>query len=281
MSRRTTARALALSSLALASLAFLLPARAAPHATPVPAPSGSVIDQFRDLRTPWGRVTVNRYRPYAAPGEEANAWQWAGATSPPFERWESGGGIWEVKTRYGPGFKLVCTPEMTSPWEGEHDTKVAFLADADHLVQGAGYTEDWSGKVMFPSRGNPAGFPKEWHAGVLVEFHTETASGMHLAIDGRGRAPRFRFAVHDPATDGYRFAYAPNRIRFGHWYSWRMKIKWSYERDGYFRGWLNGRLVAASDGATLKPGEQPKLQFGYYSVAELRNEVWYSQIQKR
>ena len=142
--------------------------------------------------------------------------------------------------------------------EGEHDTKVAFLADADHLVQGAGYTEDWSGKVMFPSRGNPAGFPKEWHAGVLVEFHTETASGMHLAIDGRGRAPRFRFAVHDPATDGYRFSYAPNRIRFGHWYSWRMKIKWSYERDGYFRGWLNGRLVAASDGATLKPGEQPE-----------------------
>ena len=197
---RRLAIAFAFSSLALSSLALLWPARAAPTtSTAVSSPSGSVIDHIRDLRTPWGGVTLNRYRPYAQPGEEAEAWQPAGATSPPFERWASGGGIWEVVTRYGPGFKMVCTPEMVTPWnDAEHETKATFLADADHLVRGAGYTEDWSGNVMFPSRGNPTGFPKRWHAGVLVEFHTETSTGMHLAIDGLGRAPRFRFGVHDP-----------------------------------------------------------------------------------
>ena len=274
--------ALAFSSLALSSLALLWPARAAPTtSTPVSSPSGSVIDHIRDLRTPWGVVTLNRYRPYAVDGEEADAWQPAGATSPPFERWTSGGGIWEVVTRYGPGFKMVCTPEMVTPWkDSEHETKATFLADAEHLVRGAGYTEDWSGNVMFPSRGNPTGFPRRWHAGVLVEFHTETSTGMHLAIDGLGRAPRFRFGVHDPTTDGYRFSYFANRIRFGRWYSWRMKIKWSEGRDGYFRGWVDGRLVASSDGPTLKSGEHPKLQFGFYSIAEQRNEVWYSAIRK-
>ena len=110
--------ALAFSSLALASLALLWPARAAPTTSmAVSSPSGSVIDHIRDLRTPWGGVTLNRYRPFAQTGEEAEAWQPAGATSPPFERWASGGGIWEVATRYGPGFKMVCTPEMVTPWK--------------------------------------------------------------------------------------------------------------------------------------------------------------------
>ncbi len=125
--------ALAFSSLALASLALLWPARAAPTTSmAVSSPSGSVIDHIRDLRTPWGGVTLNRYRPFAQPGEEAEAWQPAGATSPPFERWASGGGIWEVVTRYGPGFKMVCTPEMVTPWkDAEHETKATFLADAE------------------------------------------------------------------------------------------------------------------------------------------------------
>jgi hypothetical protein len=170
---------------------------------------------------------------------------------------------------------------MVAPWPShEYKTKAALLADADHLVEGVGYTEDWSGRVMFPSRGNPGGFPKRWHAGLLVEFHTGTASGMHLAIDGRGPVPRFRFGIYDPTTDGYRFVNAPDRIQFGHWYSWRMKIRWSTGRDGYFRGWLNGRLLATSDGATLKGDDEPKLQFGYYSIAEQRNEVWYAAIRR-
>jgi Polysaccharide lyase len=281
LNARRTTRLLALSFLASALLVVLLRTSSASTAPSRPAP-GSAIQHFSDLSTPWGGVTLNRYRPHVGPDNEQTTWQPADATSPPFQPWASGGGIWEVGTRYGPGFKVVCTAEMVAPWPShEHQTKAVFLADADHLVQGVGYTENWSGKLMFPSRGNPGGFPKRWHAGVLVEFHTQTASGMHLAIDGRGPVPRFRFGIYDPTTDDYRFVYAPNRIRFGHWYSWRMTIRWSNGRDGYFRGWLNGRLLATYDGPTLKQDDDhPKLQFGYYSIAELRNEVWYAAIRR-
>jgi hypothetical protein len=239
---------------------------------------GVTIERFTDLSTPWGYVTQNRYRPRPALGDDQYIWQPATATVPPFERWASGGGIWEIVTRkYGRGFKVICTDEMTTPWGG----KTAFLADVRHLVQGAGYTEDWSGKFMFPSAGNRQGFPRHWHAGVLWEFHTQSASGHNISIDGRGQRPRLRFAVHDGRVDGdYRFSYFPKPIRFDHWYSWRLKVKWSYGDDGFVQGWLNGRLMANVSGPTLLPGEHPYLQFGFYSVAQLRNEVWHAAISR-
>ncbi|MBA2361043.1 MAG: heparin lyase I family protein [Actinobacteria bacterium] len=198
--------------------------------------------------------------------------------SPASEPWASGGGIWEAETPHGPGFKVVATPEMTTPWGG----KTAFLADVGHLVRGAGYTEDWSGMFMFPAAGNPDGFPRTWHSGVLWEFHTASASGHHIAIDNSSFAtPRFRVGVHDPRVVGeYRFVYGSRGIDFDRWIPWRMRVKWSYGDDGFIQVWVDGELLADFTGPTLKQGESPYLQFGYYATEQLRNEVWHAAVRK-
>jgi Polysaccharide lyase len=249
------------------------------------ASPGSAIERFTDLSTPWNcwgaarrNVTMNRVRPTSV----CNIWQ-PGELSvmgPLAVPWASGGGIWEVGTPHGPGFKVVATPEMTSPWGG----KLAWLVDVDHLTPWArflGTTEDWSGKFMFPSTGNPNGFPKEWHAGVLWEHHTETETGHHIAIDGSTpRGSRIRFGVHNAAANNYRFSWANAPIVLGHWYSWRLKIKWSTGSDGFVQGWLDGKRLVNYRGPTIKVGEHPKLQFGYYATRQLRNEVWHAAIRK-
>jgi hypothetical protein len=112
----------------------------------------AAIEGFTDLSTPWNcwgdanrNVTMNRVRPTSL----CNIWQpevlsVMGRLAVP---WASGGGIWEVGTPHGPGFKVVATPEMTAPWGG----KQAWLVDVDHLTPWArflGTTEDWSGKFM-------------------------------------------------------------------------------------------------------------------------------------
>jgi hypothetical protein len=249
------------------------------------ASPSSAIERFTDLSTPWKCwgvarrvVTMNRVRPTSA----CNIWQPGelsvmGSLAVP---WASGGGIWEVGTPHGPGFKVVATPEMTSPWGG----KLAWLVDVDHLTPWTrflGTTEDWSGKFMLPSTGNPNGFPKDWHAGVLWEHHTETETGHHIAIDGSTpRGSRIRVGVHNAAANNYRFSWANAPIVLGHWYSWRLKIKWSTGSDGFVEGWLDGKRLVNFSGPTIKVGEHPKLQFGYYATRQLRNEVWHAAIRK-
>ena len=245
----------------------------------------STIRHITDLRTLgncWGTgrrdVTMNRYQPT----ERCGVWQPANesAMSPPPVAWPSGGGIYETRTAWGPGFKVVATPEMTAPWGG----KQAWLVDVDHLTPWSsflGTTEDWAGKLTFPRAGNPEGFPVHWWSGLLWEFHTETVSGHHIAIDGRNpKKPRLRYGVYDPRTDEYQFTWFPKPIVFDRWYSWRLRVKWSTGPDGFVRGWLNGRRVMDYVGPTIEVGEHPKIQFGYYSTPVLRNEVVHAAIRK-
>jgi hypothetical protein len=109
------------------------------------------IDSFDDTSTPWGKNLINRWRvplgsdPWSRPGDSGTPWP-------------SGGGIWQVSTPHGPGFRMVVTDEMRVVSGG----KLAFLADIGHLVGPVGSTEDWSGTVVFPAAGNPHGFPRKY-----------------------------------------------------------------------------------------------------------------------
>jgi hypothetical protein len=238
---------------------------------------------FTDLRTPWTckesvpNVTMNRVRPTTYCG----IWQPAelGSMTAPVERWANGGGITQIATKYGRGFRVVTTPEMTAPWGG----KQAWLVDVDHLTpydSFLGAVERWSGVFMFPSSGNRKGFAKEWHAGVLWEWHTETMSGNHFGIDGTTYPkPRLRFAFARP-DGGYDFAYSKKPLKLDHWYAWSIEIKWSYGHDGYLNVSIGDELSVYHTGATVKDGERPYLQFGYYAVPRLRNEVWHAAIFK-
>jgi hypothetical protein len=187
-------------------------------------------------------------------------------------------GISEIQTPQGPGFKVVVPAAMYPPWTT--DMK-AVLAVWEYPTSPIGQVEDWTYKFMFPSSGNPNGLPDAWTGGLLWEWHTQTMSGNHLAIDGRAAAngPYFRFELYDPATGDYRRSLGP-RVQFDHWYTARMQLKWSHGSDGWIKCWLDGAQVTDLTGATLKAGESPKLQFGFYADAQKNNEVHFAGIRR-
>ncbi len=231
---------------------------------PPPAP-GTVIDSFDDTTTPWTKNLINRWQPVGGD-------HWSGPTDSGTP-WSSSGGTWQVSTPQGPGFKMVVTPEMTVPSGG----KTALIADIDHLVQGEGYTEDWSGMVMFPAAGNPNGFPRnypDW--GLFWEFHSQLGVPAQMGIDTT-EAP---YRNHIYVKSMGRKQLAPSALEYDRWYSWRILVKWSSGSDGLFEWWLDGVKLASWTGPNLAGGESPYLQFGFYGSPELRNEVWHAQIRR-
>jgi hypothetical protein len=232
----------------------------------------TVIDSFDDTSTPWGKNLINRWRvplgsdPWSAPRDSGTPWP-------------SGGGIWQVSTPHGPGFRMVVTDEMRVVSGG----KLAFLADIGHLVGPVGSTEDWSGKAMFPAAGNPSGFPRKYPDwGVFLEFKSRVnAPPLGMGIDTTN-AP-YRNTIYLGATVGTnkRKALAPAALVYGRWYSWRIQLKWSSGSDGFIKWWLNGRLLADWSGPTIGASDgRPYLQFGFYSAAQLRNEVLHAALRK-
>jgi Polysaccharide lyase len=261
-------------------------ASTAPCSAPAPAPpssatatgidsvntavtTGAVIDSFDDTSTPWGKNLINRWRvplgsdPWSAPGDSGTPWP-------------SGGGIWQVSTPHGPGFRMVVTDEMKVLSGG----KRAEIADIGHLVGPVGSTEDWSGKAMFPAAGNPNGFPRKYPDwGVFLEFHSNRGVPVGMGIDTTNAPYRntIWFSSH-PFGGPKRKALAPAALVYGHWYSWRVQLKWSSGSDGFVKWWLDGQLRADWTGPTLAASEVPYLQFGFYSAAQLRNEVIHAAL---
>jgi chitodextrinase len=195
--------------------------------------------------------------------------------SPVLQGGSGGGGIWNTSTPLGAGLKFVATDQMPAPWDS--NTKVA-LAVMPYESAFLGNTEDWSGSIMFPSAGNPNGFPQYWHAGTLFEFHTETTSGNHLAVDNTTYStPRFRFQVNT-GPNTFKSYWSQTSVAYDRWYSFRLRIKWSSGSDGFLQGWIGNEQVVDYAGPTIPSGEHPKLQFGYYSHNAYRNEVWFANV---
>jgi len=166
---------------------------------------------------------------------------------------------------------------MPAPWDST--TKVD-LAVMPYESSPYGTTEDWSGNLMFPSAGNPNGFPKVWHAGVLWEFHTETASGLHLALDNTSfSTPRFRLGVYT-GPNTYKIYNSQTSVSFDRWYAWRLRVKWSTGSDGFVQGWIDSEQVVDYSGPTIVSSEHPKIQFGFDAKNQRRNEVWFANVHK-
>jgi hypothetical protein len=224
-----------------------------------------------DAHTPWTDNLINRWQPV-----DGYHWSACNGKGTPYA---SGGGIWEVQTPYGRGFKMVVTPEMTVPSGG----KQALVVDFDHLVRGVGHTEVWSGMFMLPRAGNPKGFPRNYpDFAVLFEFHTEgPVNPMGIGIDTTEAPYRNNIYFSSNAVSPHRKVLDRHQVVYDHWYSWRIRVKWSYGTDGVSECWLDGRRLASWKGPTLSQGEHPYLQFGFYSESELRNEVWHAGVRRR
>jgi Polysaccharide lyase len=237
---------------------------------PPPPPSVVAIDSFCDTTTPWGQNLINRW--YTVLGD--NPWYACNSTGTP---WPDGGGMWEISTPYGPGFRMIATDEMKVLSGG----KRAQIADIGHLVGPVGSTEDWSGKMMFPAAGNPNGFPRnypDW--GILVDFHDSSAGagGGGIGIDTTDAPFRNNFYFDWNLRGVKRKAVSPNQLVYDRWYSWRIQLKFSSGSDGFIKWWLDGQLLADWTGPTLAAGEVPYLQFGFYSAAQLSNEVRHADL---
>jgi hypothetical protein len=241
----------------------------APAAHPS-TPEVAVLDDFHDFANArFAGTLINRWRvPFGG-----SPWSEPGTVGEP---WPSGGGISQVTTPQGRGFRFVVTPEMKVASGG----KLAQIADIDHLVRGPEHVEDWAGMIMFPRRGNPRGFPsgyRDW--GALLEF-TTGAELVHTQLGIDSVRNRLYFRVLDPRTGGRRKALARRPLAFDHWYAFRIRIKWSYSDDGFAQFWLDDRRLASWTGATLRPGELPNVYFGFYSAPRLRNEVIWAGLRR-
>jgi len=239
-----------------------------PPDTPQPSRTAKLIDDFDATSTPWGQNLINRWvpsggDPWSAPGEAGTPWP-------------SGGGMWEVRTPFGRGFRFVATPEMAVASGG----KKSEVADIGNLVQGAGHTETWSGLVMFPKAGNPIGFPRNYpNWNVFFDFHSNNGIPVEMGIDTTD-VPRLNhiYVQSHPRGAKPRKATSRSRLVYDRWYSWRIQLRWSENSDGFLKWWLNGQLLADWRGPTLGEAEVPYLQFGFYSTDRIRNEVWHARI---
>jgi hypothetical protein len=69
---------------------------------------------------------------------------------------------------------------------------------------------------------------------------------------------------------------APSPIEYDRWYDWRFAITWATGSSGRLQWWLDGAMVADWPGPTILDGDNVWLQFGFYSAAQLSNEIWHA-----
>ena len=179
-------------------------------------------------------------------------------------------GIWPISTPAGPGFDFIVTDQAVTPWNTE--TK-AILA-VKTLTSPIGKTQKWMFSLYLPKQS----LIQHWHAGVLWEFHTNSSSGHHLALDPDGTFRIGRQTAY--GAESYRLT-SGGPVPWDRWVPVVFDVKWSLRSDGYLRVSIDGTQYLDHSGATVFANDgDPYLQFGFYSRlgAGLTNKVRFSDI---
>jgi hypothetical protein len=188
-------------------------------------------------------------------------------------------GASEISTPSGPGFRFVVPASMHPPWDV---TSKASMGKWSYPADFLGKTYTWTLDVMLPSAGNPNGLPETWHAGTLFQDHTSSQSGHHLALDSvMFPTNRFRYGVWIGPGNNYEYQWSEQAIQYDRWYRFKWEIKYSTGADGYVKMWMDGVQVVNHAGPSIEPGSGLAMQVGYYSAAQLTNEVRYGGVQYR
>ena len=70
----------------------------------------------------------------------------------------------------------------------------------------------------------------------------------------------------------------------GQWHDMVFNVKWSLKQNGYFKQWINGKLVYHYQGSNLTPGEKEGFNFGIYreprknAPKEITQVAYYDEI---
>jgi hypothetical protein len=67
-------------------------------------------------------------------------------------------------------------------------------------------------------------------------------------------------------------------VRFDEWVPFSIDVKRTYGSYGFTKVVTAPRPSSTGLGPSLPSGQSPKLQFGYYAVRQLRNEVWFAEV---
>jgi len=242
-----------------------------PPSPPPPPPTGTLISKLCDTKNNrWSQNLINS-------GYSDRSLPWFDCTSPG-PNWPSlgGRGIEEVSTPHGPGLRFRVTSEMWVKSGG----MMALMVDMDNWIDQQaflGKSYQLSGKIMFPSAGNPNGIPAHSDWNMIIEYHSSLQAVYNqFGIDGLVK--RFNFRTYDPSSP--RAKYLGPAIQYDRWTDFRYLVKFSYGSDGRMEGDIDGQPVARHSGPTLSQGEVPWLQFGFYSGNIVRNEVLYADLRK-
>ena len=178
-------------------------------------------------------------------------------------------GIWPISAPAGPGFEFIVTDQDVTPW----NTKTKAILANRTLISPIGKAEKWTFNLYLPKQS----LIQEWHAGVLWEFHTDSSSGHHLALDPSGT---FRIGRQSAYGEVYSYT-SGGPVPWDRWIPVVYEVKWSLGSEGYLRVSIDGQQYLNYSGATdfANDGE-PALQFGFYSQrgAGLTNKVSFSDI---
>lgn len=177
-----------------------------------------------------------------------------------------------TSTPYGDGFDFIVADSKVTPWD---PTCKAILAVKRPATSPVGRAERWTFNMMLPTQS----LTNTWHTGALWEFHTNSASGHHLALNSDST---FRIAREIAAGDSirsYEFTTGPS-VRWDQWTTVNIEVKWSSSADGYYKVWVDGvQYVDAASVRTVFDGD-PYLQFGWYAErgAGITNRIQFGGI---
>ena len=142
------------------------------------------------------------------------------------------------------------------------------------LTSPIGKAQNWTFNLYLPKQS----LIQAWHAGVLWQFHTNSSSGHHLALDPDGTFRIVRQTAY--GAESYTST-SGGPVPWDRWVPVVFDVKWSLGSDGYLRVSIDGQQYLDYSGPTVFANDgDPYLQFGFYSRlgAGLTNEVRFSDI---
>ncbi|MCW2589358.1 MAG: hypothetical protein JWQ86_1785 [Mycobacterium sp.] len=162
-----------------------------------------------------------------------------------------------VSTPYGDGFEFIVPDSKIAPWDS---TCKALLAVKNPATSPIGREERWTFNMLLPKQS----LADTWHTGVLWEFHTNTGSGHHLALNSNSTFRIARDIAPGASTSSYVFTTGP-AVPWDQWMAVTLEVKWSYSADGYYKVWMDGVQYVDATGVPTVFDGTPYLQFGWYA----------------
>ena len=291
----------------------------APVTPPVdPTWPGVLRGNFTDFYTTWesgpsdhnGEIFKNRWKSTTVDALQTRFWTpqtpWSTSTIP------DGSAIAEVSTANGPGFRMVCNPEMVNQLSGPYAKKVEIVeyygnAYGAAMFRGAPYTDEVSFYIRFPQSGNPNGFPpgydgfNVWWQNSIDDIPSGgRINGFGINTSNTFNGPNTFYATvlsnSFYATDNTPRWLARSdttwQVQFDVDYHFRIYVKWTYQSDGFYKVWIKRPQDPAEvlfldySGPTFgnwRAGDtpfnaHPNVEFGFYSAITLNNEVVFSDL---